>query len=241
MNTEKLWSRAKTLIDRNTIVESVPGSGFHDNDVIMGKPSAPQKRIDPNDKTGRRYLPRISEHCVAFYGERQVVFVGEHAVRVHEALKQYRENYKTAEAETFASYTGTQRKLLVEIPKLKVETTGDDGFYLVLWRTRGMTSWKPSTSRASGFPGCRWRADEMQGVRLPDETSPHLFCPGEYGLYQGEWYGRTPNGLLAGLARHSVAIGQDQSITVSPSILVKGGQNESWHGFLESGVWRECR
>jgi len=30
------------------------------------------------------------------------------------------------------------------------------------------------------------------------------------------------------------------SITVSPSILVYGANNKSWHGYLERGVWKEC-
>jgi hypothetical protein len=69
----------------------------------------------------------------------------------------------------------------------------------------------------------------------------------------GNWYGMTPNGHLAGLASHNVIEHEDGSITVAPSILVQGhrssddgirvsdGNNRDlWHGYLERGIWREC-
>jgi hypothetical protein len=51
---------------------------------------------------------------------------------------------------------------------------------------------------------------------------------------------------LAGLSKHQVTEHEDGTITVSPSILVKGpwgpdrADHEWYHGFLERGVWRSC-
>jgi hypothetical protein len=70
------------------------------------------------------------------------------------------------------------------------------------------------------------------------DVEPHLYEPGDYGRWQGEWYGQTPNDLLAGLAKHEVVEHADGTITADPSIEVKG--QGYWHGFLEGGVWREC-
>jgi hypothetical protein len=80
------------------------------------------------------------------------------------------------------------------------------------------------------------------GTRKPDGISPHLFQTGDYGLWDGEWYGMSPNGLLAGLAKHQITIHEDGTITVSPSILVRGSPpgEQSWHGYLKRGVWEEC-
>lgn len=79
---------------------------------------------------------------------------------------------------------------------------------------------------------------KTEGKRRPDGTSPHLFNPGDYGRWEGDWYGSSPNGLLAGLRNHQITEHEDGTITVSPSILVRG--EDEWHGYLERGVWREC-
>ena len=78
--------------------------------------------------------------------------------------------------------------------------------------------------------------------RRRDDGRVWEFAPGEYGKSeQGDWYAMTPAGLLAGLRNHEVVEHHDGTITVSPSILVTGGQDEavSWHGYLELGSWRE--
>lgn len=83
-----------------------------------------------------------------------------------------------------------------------------------------------------------------QGVRCPDDTPPHELEPGDYAKYKGGWFARIPNGdlmLTANLARHAITEHEDGTISVSPSILCdKGSRNESWHGYLERGIWREC-
>lgn len=89
----------------------------------------------------------------------------------------------------------------------------------------------------------------MQGKRVQDNSPKHLMKQGEYGrtLLDGEWtwYCRVPkNGIVLGnLGNHKVVEHDDGTITVSPSILIKGGQDmeqELWHGYLEKGIWREC-
>jgi hypothetical protein len=87
----------------------------------------------------------------------------------------------------------------------------------------------------------------MQGNRVyAKEGDPLWLKPGEFGVSprDGIWYARTPNGLFGNLAEHEVTENQDGTITVSPSILVTGYDNESnsditWHGYLENGLWRE--
>lgn len=80
------------------------------------------------------------------------------------------------------------------------------------------------------------------GRRVLDDTSPHLYEQGDYGLWAGRWNGRPPHPeyLTANLAAHDVTEHADGTITVSPSILVQRGPGgPTWHGWLERGVWRE--
>lgn len=79
----------------------------------------------------------------------------------------------------------------------------------------------------------------MQRFPVKD-VEPHLLKPGEFGTCHGQWYARTPNGLLADLECHDVTVDAAGLVTVEPSILVKGGDLGQWHGYLEGGVWREC-
>lgn len=83
----------------------------------------------------------------------------------------------------------------------------------------------------------------MQGKRIHTE---HLviLLPGEYAFMGGRWFAATPNGKLGDLSNHDVVEHEDGTITVSPSILVTGYDDEKnetvvWHGYLERGVWRE--
>jgi hypothetical protein len=87
----------------------------------------------------------------------------------------------------------------------------------------------------------------MTGERLADgEIAAHPFQPGAYGRVPHsddggfDWYGCTPNGHLCNFRAHEVVEHEDDTITVSPSILVYGGKDgaEVWHGWLEHGVWR---
>lgn len=88
----------------------------------------------------------------------------------------------------------------------------------------------------------------MQGTRLykqdgePDFLLRIFNTPGAYGSANGkDWFCTTPNGMAGNLGLHQVTEHEDGTITVSPSILVTGGATgESYHGFLERGVWRDC-
>lgn len=80
----------------------------------------------------------------------------------------------------------------------------------------------------------------MTGKRIDNDDVALINTSGAYGMLKGEWYACTPNGLFAGLKNHTVTAHEGGTITVSPSILVRGRPEESWHGFLEKGVWREC-
>ena len=63
---------------------------------------------------------------------------------------------------------------------------------------------------------------------------------GEYGQDQrGDWYCRPPGGHTGCLRNHEVVEHEDQTITVSPSILITQGPDQ-WHGYLERGIWRTC-
>lgn len=75
----------------------------------------------------------------------------------------------------------------------------------------------------------------MQGRRVQE----YEHTPGAYWKHDDKWYAVTPNGMLAGLANHAITEHEDGTITVSPSILVRGHDGE-WHGYLERGVWRAC-
>jgi len=68
------------------------------------------------------------------------------------------------------------------------------------------------------------------------DTSPHLFKPGEYGKWEGEFYLRSPKGLLANLGNHTIVEHDDFSITVRPSILVSD-RVDSDHGYFTRGEW----
>lgn len=78
----------------------------------------------------------------------------------------------------------------------------------------------------------------MTGVRRPDGTPLNDYAPGDYGQWRNRWYAMTPAGTVGNLGAHDVVEHDDGTITVSPSILVDGGDGPGWHGYLEAGVWR---
>jgi hypothetical protein len=85
-----------------------------------------------------------------------------------------------------------------------------------------------------------------QGRRVPDvdfrTDDWSKGKPGDYMRVTNEvggadtWYCVTPDGQLGSLRNHEVIEHEDGTITVSPSILVRG--EREWHGYLEHGVWR---
>ncbi len=86
----------------------------------------------------------------------------------------------------------------------------------------------------------------MNGKRREPDESGRVWPvePGDYFRRDtprgAEWYGMAPNGLMCNITGHQITEHEDKTITVSPSILVKGGEGGEWHGYLERGVWREC-
>lgn len=99
--------------------------------------------------------------------------------------------------------------------------------------------------------------DTLQGRRLPDrEFTRRLANPespaiaaGDYGRVYRDggyiWMCCTPGGHVGDLTKHSVTEFEDETITVSPSILITAPGHadpeiaKGWHGYLERGVWRE--
>jgi hypothetical protein len=82
----------------------------------------------------------------------------------------------------------------------------------------------------------------MKGRRIPESVTGDgvRYESGDYSRIGGTWYGRTPNGLMANLANHTVAEHEDGTITVSPSILVNQGEGKSYHGWLLRGEWSDA-
>lgn len=82
----------------------------------------------------------------------------------------------------------------------------------------------------------------MEGelVVLLDKEEPYILKSGQYAFWAGCWWGVPPGTeLLANLEKHKVTVHEDGKITISPSILVSN-RDQSWHGYLEHGVWRQC-
>lgn len=85
----------------------------------------------------------------------------------------------------------------------------------------------------------------MLGKRHDLEQGKYDLEPGEYGRKpDGSWWVKPPEkeGFYCGvgsLGKHQVTEHEDGTITVSPSILVYGHHDKTWHGYLEKGVWRE--
>lgn len=81
----------------------------------------------------------------------------------------------------------------------------------------------------------------MQGKRIDNDKWPEN--PGEYSKFKQHdgvvfWACMLPDGQMGRLSTHDIVEHEDNTITVSPSILVTG--EKQWHGYLEHGVWREC-
>lgn len=84
----------------------------------------------------------------------------------------------------------------------------------------------------------------MKGRRLQDGFHYSDAEPGDYwkqGAPDSDmafWSCCTPNGEFGNLDSHDVTENDDGTITVKPSILVRGG--EEYHGWLTNGVWSDA-
>lgn len=76
--------------------------------------------------------------------------------------------------------------------------------------------------------------------KYPDADGTLRLAEGEYGKdpRDGVWYARPPGQHLGSLANHDVTEHEDGTISVSPSILIRGHDGE-WHGYIDRGVWRQ--
>lgn len=86
----------------------------------------------------------------------------------------------------------------------------------------------------------------MNGRRIyPDAEGRLWLAPGDYGrAANGEWLARPPTDpgqhLTGSLRNHEVTEHEDGTITVSPSIMITGHDDDcavQWHGYLRRGVW----
>ena len=81
----------------------------------------------------------------------------------------------------------------------------------------------------------------MQGRRLPDDA-PHFADVLPVIIGRTNTVGGTPIHRTGswGISKTMIVEREDGTITVSPSILVKEGSLDSWHGYLERDIWRSC-
>ncbi len=88
-------------------------------------------------------------------------------------------------------------------------------------------------------------SDECGMRKYPDDDGNLHLGEGEYGINPVDaiWYARPFGQHMGSLRNHTVVEHEGGAITVTPSILITGADENgetSWHGFLENGVWREC-
>lgn len=113
--SQELVRRAEALRTRGKILQTIPGSGFHDSD--RGSPQ-------------REGLSRAGEHLVPFWGEWDVVFAGDDAAKALAALQAHHVKLQGLDP---IILTGTERKLLRAVPKQKL-TKAEDGTDLLVLR-----------------------------------------------------------------------------------------------------------
>jgi len=124
-----LLKRADETRTRNRVLETIPGSGHHDNDRDWrGTPNSPQARG----------LPRVSEHIIVFISPDEYVFVGIDAERADEALQKYHANLTAVitSADVLIDLPGTDRKLFKVLPKRRASKAGETSLLVIpatLW------------------------------------------------------------------------------------------------------------
>lgn len=76
----------------------------------------------------------------------------------------------------------------------------------------------------------------MKAIYRADKE-PHQLDRGEWCNWQGAIYACCPGDLIANLGNHKITVTGDHALTVEPSILCNGAPGESFHGFIENGIW----
>ena len=102
------------------------------------------------------------------------------------------------------------------------------------------------------LPGDYWKLVHPDGRPVTPQEFVHKECP--TNLTGTCWYVAVPNPrstsgegyLLGSLAMHTVREHGDGTISVRPgdgssnSILVRSSDTNSWHGYVDHGVFEEC-
>lgn len=132
---ERFIDRANQVRARNKVLESVPGSGFHDNDRdAHNRLCAPHTRHLPGGcAEGQQPIGRISNNIVAFIDDRgrKMRFFGEDARIVKNLVEEY--IAKLADRSPL-TYTGTERKLADEAFHIIVNPeTGELEIWMDTW------------------------------------------------------------------------------------------------------------
>lgn len=92
-------------------------------------------------------------------------------------------------------------------------------------------------------PGGYWKVMDKLDPTKP--LSADMFDANPTNLTGEVWMVVTPNQLMGNLSAHTVREHEDGTISVRPgdgssnSILVGHGE-ETYHGYIEHGVWSEC-
>lgn len=81
-----------------------------------------------------------------------------------------------------------------------------------------------------------------QGTRVNDNVTK--LERGEYSKQaDGSWFFCAPSGIHGGVNNKiwKITENENNTITVSPSIKVTCHEpGYDWHGYLETGIWKEC-
>lgn len=112
LTVQEMLARVKQIRERALVLESVPNSGYHDEDR---NPARPEKYLAPQ----RNGWPRLSENLVNFYAEYDIIFVGPDAEKALAALYEWCDLNKNRDPWEL-SQNGTEAKMVRMIPKLKL-------------------------------------------------------------------------------------------------------------------------
>jgi hypothetical protein len=95
-------------------------------------------------------------------------------------------------------------------------------------------------------PGDYWKVLSRKDEGVPLTPADLKHDPGSGNLTNTVWGIVTPLGQYAMLSIHTVREHEDGTISVRPgdgssnSILVEGPPGQTWHGYIEHGVWEPC-
>lgn len=88
-------------------------------------------------------------------------------------------------------------------------------------------------------PGDYWKYLDRETSEAMKVDEPSNLTGTVWGFYA------PAGGGIGTLVKHTVRENEDDTATIAPgdgssnSVLISAGDGESWHGYLERGVWRE--